>query len=162
MHEYGLQLGIVGGVIYVLRWAQRSSLFPSLRVDTDKLRMLISGMLAFATSVGLVFSFDGYEWVSGGKILITVPAGATLLNAIGHTALSFLGQEAGYTLLKVRDSQTTIAGLLVNLQKLGWLDPDSPKFKVTPDLVPSAPKQTAEVVKDAAIASDGKNSETKD
>lgn len=154
MHEYGLQLGIVGSVVYLLRWAQRSSLFPALRVDTERLRMVLSGVIAFATSIGLVFSFDGYEWVSGGKILIEVPAAATLLNAIGHAALSFLGQEGGYTILKIRDSQTTIAGLLLNLQKMGWLDPESPKFKPTADLVPATPKPTADVVKEAAIAAD--------
>lgn len=155
MHEVELQLGFIGLVVYALRWAQRSALFPGFRIDTEKVRMGLSAMFAFLTAIGFVFSFDGYSVLQGGKIVIMVPSLDAIATALGHGSLGFMGQELGHTLLKVRDSQTTISGLLLNLQKNEWMfNPDNSKFKVTADLIPPTPKQTAEPIKEAAVAAD--------
>ena len=91
------QIGVSVLLVYVLEWLKQSKL-PFITATTDTLNRVISFVVAFLMSCGVVFIANPGGWLNGGGT-IQVPALLQVVNTLLHTFGQFGLQQTYYHLV---------------------------------------------------------------
>ncbi len=107
MLEHQLAIGMTTS--YAIQVLKRLSFVPWVREDTFKINRIVSVAVAFFTSLGLRFAFEG-SISSGGVITIAVPSISAITDTVVHVILQYGIQETVYTKM-IKKPQPTDAEL---------------------------------------------------
>lgn len=91
----GNQIGISVLVVHALELLKKTSWFPWIHDNSDRINRVVAIIVAFLTSVGFQFALKG-DWQSGGTLIITIPSLGAVLSTIVHASMQAGVQEAYY------------------------------------------------------------------
>ena len=95
--EFLSQLTSAAVVVYALQWLKRSTLFPWITMESERLNRLLAGVGAAISAAGVHFAFAVAENTSG-TYVITI-SGLSLLNVLHglwHVVNQFAIQQLAF------------------------------------------------------------------